>query len=292
MDNWLKAGQIAAEVREFSKQLIKPGAKLLDIANKIENKIRELGAVPGFPVNLSMNEIAAHYSPVFEDPTILEDQIIKVDIGVCYEGAIGDTAYTVDLSGKYNDLLKASRDALNNAIKILRIGTTLGEIGKTIQETIQSYGYSPIKNLSGHGLSDYDVHTSPSIPNYNTNDPTELRKGMTIAIEPFATDGAGMIKESGNPMIYSQIDTKPVRNMFTRKIFREIQGYKGLPFATRWLAEKFSEGRTRLALRELKQVNNVKDYPPLPEVNKGIVTQAEHSFIIDDKVIVTTKSDS
>jgi len=184
MDNWLKAGQIAAEVREFSKQLIKPGAKLLDIANKIENKIRELGAVPGFPVNLSMNEIAAHYSPVFEDPTILEDQIIKVDIGVCYEGAIGDTAYTVDLSGKYNDLLKASRDALNNAIKILRIGTTLGEIGKTIQETIQSYGYSPIKNLSGHGLSDYDVHTSPSIPNYNTNDPTELRKGMTIAIEP------------------------------------------------------------------------------------------------------------
>jgi methionyl aminopeptidase len=289
MDDWIKSGKIAAEVREYSKTLIKPGEKIIDIANKIETKIKELGAIPGFPVNISMNEIAAHYAPIPNDEIILDNQIIKIDIGTSYNGAIGDTAYTIDLSNKYSELVKASREALNNVIKILQIGVSLGEIGKTIQETIQSYGYSPIKNLSGHGLGLFSVHMPPSIPNYNTNDNTELKKGQTIAIEPFATNGAGMIKESNSAMIFSQMNKKPVRNQFSRLIFKEIQKYNNLPFTTRWLTAKFGTGRTNLGLRELIQVGNVKEYPPLVEVNNGMVSQAEHSFIIDDKVIITTK---
>jgi len=289
MEDWIKAGKIASDVREFSKSLVKPGAKLLDVADAIENKIRELGAVPGFPVNLSSNEVAAHYTPVADDETILDDQVLKVDIGTCYNGAIGDTAYTVDLSGKYADLVNASREAIDNVCKIIQIGTTLGEIGKTIQDTIQSYGYTPVRNLSGHGLSSFSVHEKPSIPNVDTNDLTELQKGQTIAIEPFATNGAGMIKESSNPMIFSQIGSRPVRNMFARKVMKEVQKYEGLPFASRWLVQKFGAGRTRLAIRDLLQVDNLKGYPPLPEVNGGMVSQAEHSFVIDEKVIITTK---
>ncbi len=291
MQDWIKAGKIAAEAREFSRRLIKPGARLLDIAEQIENKVRELGAMPGFPVNLSLNEVAAHYTPISNDDFILEDQLIKIDIGTCFNGAIGDTAYTVDLSGRYSDIVRASKEALANVEKILQVGTSLGDIGKTIQESIQSYGLLPIKNLSGHGLSSFSVHEPPSIPNVSTNDPTVLKKGQTIAIEPFATDGAGMIKESGRAMIYSQVNRRPVRNMFSRQIFAEIQKYHNLPFATRWLAMKFGEGRTRLGLRELVQVGNIREYPPLTEINKGMVSQAEHTFIIDDKVIMTTKSD-
>jgi len=289
MDDWIKAGQIAAEVREYSKTIIKPGVKLLDIAEQVEAKIRELGAEPGFPVNLSSNEVAAHYTPTADDATIVEDQLLKVDIGTCYNGAIGDTAYTIDLSGQYTELVRASREALDNVCKMIGLGVTLGDIGKTIQDTIQSYGYVPVRNLCGHGLGDYSVHQAPSIPNVNTNDKTELKEGMTIAIEPFATNGAGLIKESSSPMIFSQIGARPLRTPFARNAMKQIAGYKGLPFASRWLSKKLGEGRTRLALRELMQVENVKAYPPLPEVNKGMVSQAEHSFVIGEKTLITTK---
>jgi len=282
---------IAAQVREYSKGLIRPEVKIIDIADEIEDKIKELGAIPAFPVNISLNEIAAHYAPIPDDQILLDDQVIKIDIGTCFNGAIGDTAYTIDLSGKYSNIVKASQEALNNVTKILQVGISLGEIGKTIQETIESFGLTPVRNLSGHGLSDYSVHNPPSIPNVNTNDPTTLKKGQTIAIEPFATDGTGMIKESSGPMIFSQVNKKPVRNIFSRQIFKEIQTYNNLPFTTRWLTKKFGEGKVNLGLRELIQTGNIKDYPPLTEVNKGIVSQAEHSFIIDDKVIITTDSD-
>jgi methionyl aminopeptidase len=220
---------------------------------------------------------------------VLEDQLIKIDIGTCYNGAIGDTAYTVDLSGQHSELVKASREALDNVCRMIGIGVTLGEIGRTIQETIMSHGFVPVKNLSGHGLGNYSVHEPPSIPNINTGDKTELKKGQTIAIEPFATTGAGMIKESSNPMIFSQVGKRPVRNMFARDAMKQIGKYKGLPFASRWLEKKMGEGRTRLALRELLQVDNIKAYPPLPEVHKGMVSQAEHSFIIGEKLKITTK---
>jgi methionyl aminopeptidase len=289
MDDWLKAGRITAEVREFSRPLVRKGAKLIDIAEQVEAKIKELGAVPAFPVNLSMNEIAAHYTPVPDDQLVFEDQVVKVDIGVCYNGAIGDTAYTVDLSGKYSEMVKASEEALGNVIKIIRPGTTLGEIGRTILETIQSYGYSPIKNLSGHGLGEYSVHERPSIPNYDTGDKTQIKEGMAFAIEPFATDGAGLIKESDNAMIFSQIQNKPVRSQYAREILADIETFHGLPFATRWLAKKHSEARLKLGIRELMLANILRDYPPLPEFRKGIVTQAEHSFFcMADKVVVTT----
>jgi methionyl aminopeptidase len=286
--DWILAGKIAAEVREYSKNLIHPGEKLIDIAEKIEGKIKELGAQPAFPVNLSMNETAAHYTPVTGDKIILNDELLKVDIGTSVNGAIGDTAYTIDLSGKYSDLVKASAEAVDNAAKIIQIGTSLGEIGKTIQETIQSHGFSPVKNLSGHGLLRYGIHGSPQIPNYDTHDRTELKEGMLIAVEPFATTGIGLIKESSSPMIYSQAGRNPVRDFTARKILDDISAYKDLPFATRWLTGKYSEARLMLAIRSLSLAGNLRSYPPLVEVNKGLVSQAEHSFLVDDKVIILT----
>lgn len=294
MDNstneWIKAGIIAKNVKDYARQIIKPDMSLYDVSERIEAKIREFNAVPAFPVNLSLNSTAAHYTPIKNDNLFFENNVVKIDIGVCYNGAIGDTAFTLDFTGKYSKLVEASNEALKNASKILAIGTTLGEIGKTIQETINSYGYVPIKNLSGHGLDYYKVHTSPQIPNYNTNDSTELKKGMKIAIEPFATDGAGLIKESGEAVIFSQIGKNPVRDIAARKVLKEINEFKNLPFAFRYFKDKYSVPRLKFALKMLKMANNIKEYPPLVEEKRGIVTQAENSFLIDDKVINLTEN--
>lgn len=288
-EKWITAGKIASEVREWSKSLIKPGAKLLDIANAIENKIREKGATPGFPVNLSLNEIAAHYTPIKDDSLVLKDQIIKVDIGVCYEGAIGDTAYTVDLSGKQQKLVEASQQALANAIKILRVGITLGEIGKTVEETILSYGFQPIRNLSGHGIAMYSIHTPPSIPNYDTKEKTALQKGMIIAIEPFASTGEGRIKDAGETVIFEEISHKAIRSPIARQVMQDIEEFSHVPFARRWLDEKYGVNKVSLALAQLKMNGNIHGHAPLIESSKGIVSQAEHTFLIDDEVICLTK---
>lgn len=286
---WIKAGKIASEVREWSKSLFKPGARLVDIANAIENKIKENGAVLGFPVNLSLNEAAAHYTPLKDDAIILKDQIIKVDIGVCYEGAIGDTAYTVDLSGKYKKLVEASEKALENAAKILKRGVTIGEIGKIIEETILLYGFEPVRNLSGHGMALYTIHTAPSIPNYNTAETTKLEKGMIIALEPFATTGIGRIKDSGNVVIYESIAHKPVRSPLARDVLKEIESLPKVPFARRWLDEKFGTNKVSLALQLLKANGNIAGHPMLVEVEKGMVSQAEHTFLIEETVICLTQ---
>jgi methionyl aminopeptidase len=186
-EDWIKAGKIAAETLEHGRLMIKKGNKLVDVCDACDKKIYELGAIPAFPSQISCNDIAAHFCPEENDETVFDEQLASLDVGACLNGAIGDNAVTVDLSGKYSDLVKASRDALNNALKTVKVGATLGEIGKAIQESIESYGFSPIRNLSGHGLASYNIHDKPSIPNFDTGDDTQLEEGMHIAIEPFAT---------------------------------------------------------------------------------------------------------
>ena len=273
-EKWIKAGKIASDIREWSKSLIKPGVKLLDVANAIENKIREKGAFPAFPVNLSLNEIAAHYTPVLNDSIVLSDQIIKVDIGVCYEGAIGDTAYTIDLSGKRTTLVEASQQALANAMKILKIGLPVAEIGRVVEETITSHGFQPIRNLSGHGIALYQIHTGPSIPNYDTKEKVVLEKGMIIAIEPFASSGEGRIKDAGEMVIFEEVSHRAVRSPIARQMTQDIEKFQHVPFARRWLDEKHGLNKVSLALAQLKMNGNVQGHAPLVEVSKGMVSQA------------------
>ena len=163
------------------------------------------------------------------------------------------------------------------------------QIGSAIKDAITNYGFSPIKNLSGHGLGLYNIHTKPSIPNYDNNDGTILDKGMTIAIEPFATDGKGLIQNTNKSEVYMLIDKKPVRNQFTRQILKHIETYKGLPFTTRWLTKWFPEFKVNYALNELTRLKVLESFPPLSEVEKGLVSQAEDSFLIDDEVICLTQ---
>ena len=288
--NYIAAGRISAEVLEYGKSLLKKGNSLLETTELIEKKIFELGGKPAFPVQISCNETAAHFCVEEDDKTIFDEQVVSLDLGVHVNGAIGDNAYTIDLSGSYNDLVKAAQEALKEALKIINVGTELREIGKVINEAIKSYGYNPVRNLSGHGLDLYDIHTKPTIPNIDNGDKTTLKKGMAFAVEPFATTGSGVVHESGLPTVFMLEHKKPVRSPITREVLMEIGSYDGLPFAKRWLTRKFG-AKANFAIRELTQLGMIHQFPPLVEVNKGIVTQAEHSVLIDDEgeVVVLTK---
>ncbi|MBW3012024.1 type II methionyl aminopeptidase [Candidatus Woesearchaeota archaeon] len=288
IEDWKKAGKIAAEAMKFGKPLVKTGAKLLDVANAVEEKIKELGAQPAFPVNISRNEAAAHYTPSVNDDSVFkEDDLVKLDIGVEYNGAIGDIAETIDLAGRHDDIVKASREALDAAIALIKDGVTLAEIGRAINSAIEARGFKPIRNLSGHELKEYELHAGLSTPNFDNGDVTELREGMVVAIEPFATSGAGMVEDSGNPEIFMLTGLGRVRTDFARNVLKEIQGFNGLPFAKRWLKAKGAA----FGLREIKQANSLREYPPLVDANKGLVSQAEHTLLVQkDGCLVLTKT--
>jgi len=289
LEDWKKACKMAAQALEYGRSLIKKGNNLLDVAKKTDEKIISLGGGIAFPSQISMNQIAAHFCPTKTNNPVLDNQVVKLDVGVHVNGYIGDNACTVDLSGQNSGLVKASRDALNNAIKIIKPGTTLAEIGKTIQETMMGFGFSPVRNLSGHGLGKYDVHTKPTIPNYDNGDETKLEKGQIFAIEPFATNGHGVVVETSNPTVFSLVQKKPVRDMTTRHVLKEIENYKKLPFAKWWLEEKFPAFRLNLALKQLENLGIIKGYPPLADRENGLVSQAEHTILIDEKAVVLTK---
>jgi len=288
-----QAGKITAQARDYGVPLIKKGASMVEVLDKIEEKIIEFGGKPAFPAQISCNHIAAHYCPEENDAFVFSDELVSLDVGVHVDGYIGDTAKTIDLSGKYSDLIKAAEDALDSALSIIKPGITLGEIGKTIQEVIQKNHFAPVRNLSGHGLGRYEIHAKPSIPNFDNGDNTEIYTGMLFAIEPFASTGAGIVQDSGIPTVFELIQKKPVRNQITRQVLKEIEAYEGLPFATRWLTGKFGQ-KAKLALKEMEQLGMLHVHPPLADRNKGFVSQAEHTVLIDNegKVIVTTKTKS
>ena len=125
IDKLKKAGKIAAQIREYGAGLVKKDALMTEVLDKIEEKTVELGAQPAFPAQISCNQIAAHYCPDDEDKTVFSDQLVCLDVGCHVDGFIGDTAITIDLSGKYTDLIKAAEEALANAVKIIKVGVTL-----------------------------------------------------------------------------------------------------------------------------------------------------------------------
>ncbi len=288
-DSFVKAGRIAAEALEHGRKKIKVGVPLREVCDAVEEKIKALGGGIAFPAQTSLNHVAAHNCPGPEDETVYQEgDVAKLDIGAHIQGYVADTACTVNL-GSHDDLIKASRDGVNAAIRILQPELPVCAIGRVIEEAITSYDLEPIRNLCGHGLGQFKVHTSPTIPNYDNGDPTPLKDGQVIAIEPFASTGGGMIYESGNATVFMQTNQKPVRAPIALNIQKEIETYQGLPFTTRWLTQKFSVANIKLALLELKKIGNIREYPPLPEKNGGLVSQAEHSIIVKDKPIVITK---
>jgi methionyl aminopeptidase len=259
------------------------GESLLDIADMIEQSIKDEGAKPAFPVNISMNDIAAHYTPEFDSTALMEDDaLVKIDLGVEIEGALSDTAYTVDLSGKNETLVKASEEALENAIKMIKPGVMVGDVGGVIEETINKYGFKPISNLSGHMIKSNELHAGVEIPNVKTRDQYKFQEGDIFAVEPFATTGRGYVEDLEQVEIFSLYAPSNVRMRQSRKIVEHvIKNYGMLPFAERWVRREFqSKLLVSAAFKELLQNQLLRGYPVLREVSRGLVSQAEHTVLV------------
>ncbi|NYT00278.1 MAG: type II methionyl aminopeptidase [Methanocellales archaeon] len=271
-----QAGQILVDVMGSVKDKVKIGASLLEVADFVENLIREKGAQPAFPCNISRNDEAAHATPSASDISVFGRDMVKLDIGVQVDGYIADSAITVDLSDNAN-LVESSRAALRSAIDIVRAGIKITEIGDAIESTIESFGYRPVANLTGHGLARWDHHASPSIPNRSVLYGGTLKEGDVIAIEPFATNGAGHVSEGGSAEIYRLETLKPVRLPAARKLLKAIEEYKMLPFAKRWLPQT----RLDFILNQFERSGIVYSYPVLKDDAGGLVSQAEHTVIVE-----------
>ena len=294
-----KAGEIHKKVVAYAKEIVKKGEKLIDIANKIDDKIVELGAKPAFPMNLSINEVAAHSTPAFNDETVASG-LLKVDIGVHVDGYVADGAFSVDFedSEENKKLIEAAEAGLKAALETFGVGVSLGEVGKNVQEAMKLSAVSdgaeidivPIENLSGHQIKQYDLHAGLNVPSYDSGEETKLEEGV-YAIEPFATNGKGRVKNGGPSGIYKLVEEGNVRDHFAREVLDFIvESYQTLPFCSRWIVKKFGS-RGMLALRQIENAGVLHHYPQLVEAAGGKVAQAEHTVILtsDGEKIVSTR---
>jgi len=302
IESYVKAGKIAKEIKKFARTLIKPGAKLIDIAESIDAKIFELGGGLAFPVNLSLNEIAAHYTPVPKDETVAEG-ILKIDLGVAVDGYIADTAFSVDLTkdGEFEKMIELNKKILANVGNEIEVGVEIRKVGEVCQRTLEEWNkkndskFSIIKNLSGHSLGQNDIHAGLTISNYE-NDNKNVLNGA-FAIEPFVTTGVGEIYEGQPGGIYVLQSDAPIRDRDARDVVKFIkENFLTLPFCLRWLvgnsklSDKFSESKLRFILSILIKQGILYEYPMLIEKSKKPVSQFENTFVIaDGEVRCTTK---
>jgi len=277
----IKAGEIAKKVTNFIKPQIKKGDKLLDIANKIEDKLIELGGFPAFPTNLSINEVAAHYTPSYNDTSIVHG-LIKIDFGVRVNRAIADTAFSLDLENSEENkaLILTSELALERALEKIDSDVPINEVGKVIEDTIRKEGFQPIVNLSGHSMDEMELHAGITIPNYDNHDLNKFGKGL-FAIEPFVTTGSGKIHEGAKGNIFVLTDTKNPRSDIAREILELIiDKFESLPFASRWVIDAIGT-KALIGLKELEQIGDLYHFPQLIEDYKKPVAQSEHTIYID-----------
>ena len=281
-----EAGEILATVRAEAVERVEVGASHLEVAEHVEDRIRELGGQPAFPVNVSIDEEAAHATPSADDDSTFGEEMVNLDIGVAVDGWLADSAITVDLSGN-EDLVEASAEALEAAIDRVEPGVQTGDLGAAIEETIDGYGYNPVVNLTGHGLGHWEQHTEPNIPNRAVSQGVELSVGDVVAIEPFATDGAGKVSEGNEEEIFALEQERSVRNRQARQVLDQITDqFRTLPFATRWV----DSSRAEMALRRLKRQDVIHGYPVLKEEEGKLVSQKEHTVIVtEDGCEVTTR---
>jgi methionyl aminopeptidase len=293
-DCYQRAGKIASVVRERARKKYHVGSTVFRICESIEAEIRELGGAPAFPVNVSLNDIAAHYTAEPNDTLEVKDSdILKIDIGVQLDGYIADTAVTVCYDPKSEALVKVAEMALNEAVKVAKVNTKANDIGAAVENTIVKLGFKPIQNLSGHSLERYTIHAGRSIPNIRTFGPSfSLSSGQAYAVEPFVTtkDGQGVVYEGKIRNIFSITSRKPSKNQDADIFLAQLWNkFRTLPFAIRWITDLYDEQRARQLIELLVKKRNVHAYPILVEGNGKIVSQAEHTLIpgINSNCVIT-----
>lgn len=280
LDKYREAGRIGSAARGRAAAGVVPGARYVDVLDDVEAFIRAQGADLAFPAQISVNQVAAHDCCGPDDQrSFAPGDVVKIDLGVQVDGCIADTAATVDL-GQHATLLAASRMALEAAIALVRDGARIKDIATAIESTMAAHGYRPVSNLTGHGIAPYTIHCAPSIPNVPEGASGQLKAGMLICIEPFATSGSGSVVEQGKAEVFgARRKLKPPRQVDSG-VVDQIVARRGLPFCRRELAREHGPGVAESGLRELLRHGAIFAYPPLVERGRGVVAQFEHTMLV------------
>ncbi len=293
LEKYLQAGEISIKVKELLRKKVKIGASVLELCEAGEALITELGGKWAFPLNVSINNIAAHYSaPPDDNLVIKKGDIVKIDCGVHMDGYVADTAFTVSFGSDHGDLIKASEEATKAAIDMIRPGIFTDRIGEEIESIIKSYDYRPIRDLTGHQLDQHLLHGSITIPNISGTKGIKLEEGQAFAIETFATSGTGSIHpDEGRCFIFHlvpfQIGLRLDASRKARKVI--LAKYRDFPFTTRWIANEITTPTAKVAIRDLSTKGQIKRYPALCDVKGSFVSQSEHTvYLTGNSRVITT----
>ena len=291
-DDYVQAGKIAGEIRESVRRTDWIGKTVFEICEHVESEIRKRGAKCAFPVNTSINEVAAHYTAEPNDPiTIKNDDLVKIDLGAQINGYIADTAVTVCYNAEFDSLVQAAELSLSNAMSMIKVGVKSSDVGRTIEKTIKQMGFLPIANLSGHSLDQYTIHAGKSVPNIWSIGSFTFNENQAFACEPFVTtgEGLGFVHEGKVKNIFALSSRKKTKDKDADKMLDYIwQNFNLLPFALRWLTNEWEEKEARRLLEILIKKKAVHAYPILVEGNGQRVTQAEHTFIPNETGVTIT----
>ena len=293
IEDYVKAGKIAGEVRENVRQKDWIGSTLAEICDYVESEIIKRGAKCAFPVNTSLNEVAAHYTAEPNDPkTVSDSDLVKIDLGAQINGYIADTAVTVNYDPQYDSLVQAAENALQAAMSMIKVGVKSKDVGRKIQNTIMDMGLKPIANLSGHSLDQYTIHAGKTVPNMWTIGSFSFSENEAFACEPFVTtkNALGFVRNGKIKNIFALASRKMTKDNEADKLLEYIwNNFNMLPFALRWIVKEWEEKEARKILDFLIKKKVVKAYAILVEANGKTVAQAEHTFIpTQTGVTVTT----
>ena len=292
LDDYIKAGKIAGEVRENVRKTDWVGKTVYEICEHVEGEIKKRGAKCAFPVNTSINEVAAHYTAEPNDEmTITEDDLVKIDLGAQIDGYIADTAVTVCYNPEFDTLVQGAESALKNAMSMMKSGIKSSDVGRTIEKTIKELGLIPIANLSGHSLEQYTIHAGKSVPNIWSIGSFNFPSEQAFACEPFVTtgDGLGFVHEGKVKNIFALASRKKTKDKEADEMLNYIwSNFNMLPFALSWLLEKWEEKDAKRILEILVKKKAVHAYPVLVEGNGQRVAQAEHTFIPNENGVTIT----
>ena len=297
IEKYNKAGKIVSKTRSMAVEYVKADMKIIDLINYVESNIVEMGGMPAFPCNVSINEITAHYtSPPSDESTIKTGDLVKIDLGAHVDGYIADSAISVfinnDSSVSTHDgqseenlsinMIETAHEALESAISTIKDGVELGKVGKAIEETINNKNFNSVSNLTGHSMDCYILHSGVSVPNIKEKNTHIIHEGDVLAIEPFVTNGVGRVGDTNDTYIFRFLRGRPMRMAQAKKLLDMIAtNYKTLPFSPRWLTDHIDAKYLNMAMRQLLASRAIYPYHVLKEKSDSRVAQAEHTVIVE-----------
>lgn len=305
-----KSGEIVSKIRSMAVDHVEANMKILDLVEFVEGNIIEMGGMPAFPCNVSINEVTAHYtSPPGDESIIKNGDLVKIDLGAHVDGYIADSAVSVlvgsddsdfspeSLEGEKSEqdlnlkMIETAQEALESAISTIRDGVEIGKVGKAIEETINNRSLNSVSNLTGHSMDRWILHSGVSIPNIKEDNQHKVREGDVLAIEPFVTNGVGRVGDMNDAYIFRFLRERPMRMVQARKLLNIIAvNYRNLPFSQRWLTEHITSKQHNMAMRQLLASRAIYPYHVLKEKSDARVAQAEHTVIVEsDGCMVITE---